>query len=271
MSTSTQWQLAREAAERYEHILVPAILGPAAQTLVDWSSIRAGQAVLDVGCGTGAATRYAADRAGSSGRVVGLDVNAGMIEVAKASSTTTDIAIEWFENSAYELPFADREFDVALCAQTLQFLDNKPRALSEIHRVLKSDGRICVSAWCECALNPYFAALVDAISRHIGPQVAAGLNAAFGLADANAVRALLIDAEFKSVTTAVQQLDLDLPPVREFIPQHVSATPMAAGFQAATEQARESVIREVAGRMAAYETDKGIRVPFRTHLAMGVA
>jgi hypothetical protein len=46
---------------------------------------------------------------------------------------------------------------------------------------------------------------------------------------------------------------------------------MAAGFQAATEQARESVIREVAGRMAAYETDKGIRVPFRTHLAMGVA
>jgi len=40
MAISTEWQLAREAAERYEQILVPAILGPAARALVDWSALK---------------------------------------------------------------------------------------------------------------------------------------------------------------------------------------------------------------------------------------
>ena len=267
MSTSTQWQLAREAAERYERILVPAILGPAARALVEWSKVQPGEVVLDVGCGTGAATRYAAERADFLGRVVGLDVNAGMIEVAKSVSAAQ--RIEWFESSAYELPFNEHEFDAVLCAQTLQFLDNRPRALSEMYRTLKPGGRLALSVWCARALNPYFAALVGAISEHIGVPVAAGLNAAFGLADVDTVCSLLIDAGFKDVKTTVTQLDLDLPPVSEFVPLHVSATPMAAGFQAATEQAREAVVRQVSEQMTTYETDKGIRVPFRTHLVMG--
>lgn len=59
MATSTQWQLARDAAERYERILVPAILGPAARALVEWSDLQEGEAIVDIGCGTGAAARFA--------------------------------------------------------------------------------------------------------------------------------------------------------------------------------------------------------------------
>ena len=79
MAISTEWQLAREAAQRYEQILVPAILGPAARALVDWSALKGDETVLDVGSGTGAAARYAAELVGSSGRVIGSDVDAGMI------------------------------------------------------------------------------------------------------------------------------------------------------------------------------------------------
>lgn len=57
MATSRQWQLAHEAAERYEHILVPAILGPFAQALVKWSALQPDEVVVDIGCGTGAAAR----------------------------------------------------------------------------------------------------------------------------------------------------------------------------------------------------------------------
>jgi ubiquinone/menaquinone biosynthesis C-methylase UbiE len=52
MTASTQWQLAQDVAERYESILVPAILGPFAKALVDHVDIRPGDIVLDVGCGT---------------------------------------------------------------------------------------------------------------------------------------------------------------------------------------------------------------------------
>jgi hypothetical protein len=59
MATSTQWQLIRDAAERYERIAMPAILGPFAQLLVEWANLPLGAFVLDVGCGTAAAARSA--------------------------------------------------------------------------------------------------------------------------------------------------------------------------------------------------------------------
>lgn len=268
MATSTQWQLAQDAAERYERVLVPAILGPAAGALVEWSRSSAGESVLDVGCGTGAAARFAAQRVGASGRVVGVDVNAGMLAVARSLSSAT--AIEWLEHSAYELPFADGEFDVALCAQTLQFLSDRPRALSEMHRVLKCGGRAVVSLWCELEASPYFDALVRAMATHIGPETAAGLGAAFNLTDVGTIHGLLTAAGFEDVHASVSSLVLDLPSPQEFVPRHVGATPMAAGFAAATEGAREAVVQDVAAQLATYATDQGIRVPFRTHLMTGV-
>ncbi|MEZ4650094.1 MAG: class I SAM-dependent methyltransferase [Candidatus Eisenbacteria bacterium] len=270
MQASKEWQLAREAAERYEQILVPAILGPAAEALVDWSKLEPGDAVVDVGCGTGAAARFAAEGDDPPHRIVGVDVNPGMLEVARRSSSDRGTLIEWFENSAHELPFHDGEFDVALCAQTLQFLKDAPRAVAEMHRVLKPGGRIAVSLWCRIGENPYFDALVDAMSNHIGAETAGGLRAAFALCESDTIRALLVEAGFAQLETTVEELTLELPRADDFVPRHVSATPMSVGFSSASEDARQAVVRDVTERMKSYETDDCVRVPFRTHLAMGM-
>jgi ubiquinone/menaquinone biosynthesis C-methylase UbiE len=270
METSKQWQLAHDAAERYERILVPAILGPAARSLVEWSGLRDGERVVDIGCGTGAAARFAAEKVGSSGRVAGVDVNAGMIDVARSVAPPRGAVIEWFENSAYQLPFEEDEFDVALCAQTLQFLEDRPLALAEIHRVLEPGGRVAVSLWCSIERSPYFHVLVQAITKHVGAETAAGLRAAFGLSDAEAIRALLTGAGFRNVKATVQEFDLELPVPEEFVPRHVSATPMSAGFSAAPEEARRAVVHDVSEELLAYRTTQGIRVPFGTHLLMGI-
>lgn len=266
MSTSTQWQLARDAAERYERILVPTILGPAARGLVEWSNLCAGEAVLDVGCGTGAATRFAAEKIGASGRAAGVDVNAGMVDIAKSHPPIEGAAIEWFQDSAYQLPFAEGEFDVALCAQTLQFLEDRPRALAEMYRVLKPGGRVAVSLWRDIRENPYFDVLVQAVTHHISAETAMGLRAAFGLTDLNTILTLLSGAGFITPEATVKQLDLDLPILSQFVPQHVSATPMVAGFNAASHEKRQAVIQEVAEKLVAFETRDGVRIPFRMHL-----
>lgn len=270
MATSTQWQLARDAAERYERILVPAILGPAARALVEWSDLQEGETIVDIGCGTGAAARFATEQVGSSGRVSGVDLNAGMIDVARSLPPVPGAAIEWLENSAYQLPFTDGEFEVALCAQTLQFLEDRPRGLAEIYRILKPGGRVALSLWCDIGESPYFHALVQAVRKNIGAETAAGLAAAFSLSDSETIRALLTGAGFKNVQGIVKQLDLELPKPQDFVPLHVSATPMSTGFQAAPEEARRAVIAEVSEQLAPYETDQGISVPFRTHLVMGI-
>lgn len=268
MTVSTQWQLARDAAERYEQILVPTLLGPAARALVERSDLQAGEAVLDVGCGTGAAARYAAEKVAPAGRVAGVDVNAGMIAVAR--SLDAPLPIEWIEGSADQLPFAQEEFDVVLCAQVLQFLQDRPRALAQMYRVLRPGGRLAISLWGELRANPYFEALVQAITEHLGAQLAAGLSAACALSDLQTASSLLAAAGFRNVQATTAQLDLELPDLRTFVPRHVSATPMAAGFSEAPEQTRDAVVRSVCEQLAAYQSGNAIRVPFRTHLLVGV-
>lgn len=268
MPTSTQWQLAREAAERYEQIVVPAILGPAAQALAELSALQRGETVLDVGCGTGTAARYAAEHVGCSGRVIGVDVNAGMIEVAQSLPVVQGATIEWYEQNAYHLPLPDQSVDVTLCSQTLQFLHDRPAALAEMRRVLKPDGRLAVSLWCDIQENPYFHALVEAMSVHVGRETAVGLQAAFGLSAADEIRVLFVEAGLQGLDMTLKQLDLALPDVQDFVPRHISATPMAAGFNAASIVTQQAVVQEVAEQLAPYATTTGICLPFRTHLAM---
>lgn len=147
MTTSTQWQLARESAEQYQTILTPAILGPFARALVDFAHMQVSEKVVDVGCGTGAAARYAAETVGRAGWVAGVDVNASMIEVAREQPDVPGAPIEWHVAGATDLPLEDQSVDVVLCAQTLQFLPEKQPSLGEMKRVVKSNGRIALSLW----------------------------------------------------------------------------------------------------------------------------
>jgi len=269
MTTSTQWQVARDAAERYERIAVPTILGPFAQALVEWAALPLGACVLDVGCGTGAAARYAAAHAGPSGRVSGVDVNAGMIAVAKTLPPVAGAPIAWLEESAYALSIPDQTVDVALCAQTLQFLTQLPQALAEIHRVLKPGGRIVLSVWCDLPENPYFHATADAVAVHLGAEAAAGLRAGARLANADAIRAQLTAAGFQAIELTLVQRDLPLPALAEFVPRHMSATPLAASYSAAPASTQQAIIRDITARLTAFQTPNGVEVPFRSYVARG--
>ena len=135
-------------------------------------------------------------------------------------------------------------------------------------RVLKPAGRLAVSLWCDIQENPYFHTLVEVISVHVGRETASGLQTAFGLSAADEIRALLVEAGFKGFEMTIKQLDLALPELQDFVPRHISATPMAADFNAASAVTQQVIIQEVAEQLAQYGTSTGIRVPFRTHLAM---
>ena len=94
--------------------------------------------VLDVGCGSGWATRLLAEYA-FAGRVTGIDISDEMVRVARESSQTaanTNYEIA----SAEALPFPDHEFTHAFSMESLYYYRDIPRALREIHRVLKPAG-----------------------------------------------------------------------------------------------------------------------------------
>lgn len=266
MTTSTTWQLTREAAEQYEQILVPVILGPAAIALVDHVAPRRGDVVLDVGCGTGAAARRAAVRVGENGRVTGIDVNPGMIDVAQSLPAPAGAAVQWQVASATDLPLPDDDVDLVLCAQTLQFLQNPPGALREMRRVLRPAGRIAISTWSRIGDSPYFDSLAGAVARHLGSTVAEGLRAAFRLADVNGVKDMLSATGFVDVVADLLRLDLALPALRDFIPRHIVATPMSTAFANVTPAVRDAVVDDVVRDLAGFTKGDGVRVPVHTHV-----
>lgn len=271
MTTSTRWQLTREAAEHYERVLVPVILGPAAVALVDHVAPRHGDIILDAGCGTGAAARYAATHIGASGRVIGIDVNPGMIDVAQSLPAPPGAAIQWQVASANDLPLPDDSVDLVLCAQTLQFIQDPVDALGEMRRVLRLQGRVAISTWSGIGGSPYFDSLAEAISRHVGSTVADGLRAAFRLADVGSVEGMLSAAGFVDVAADLLKLDINLPALRDFIPRHVGATPMSAAFSSAPPAIRNAVVEDIVRELADFAEGDGVRVPVHTHVLVAAA
>ena len=113
-------------SEVFETYMVPAIFVPWTDALLDLTQLQANDRLLDVACGTGIVARTAYQRMGDSGRVVGLDFNAGQLEVARNIET----AIEWREGNATDLPFSDEEFNVITCQQGLQFFPDREAAVN---------------------------------------------------------------------------------------------------------------------------------------------
>ena len=94
--------------------------------------------VLDVGCGSGWATRALAELA-FNGRVTGIDISDEMVRVAGGTSSSF-VNVDFQVASAQRLPFPDREFTHAFSMESIYYYANIPKALSEIHRILKPGG-----------------------------------------------------------------------------------------------------------------------------------
>jgi len=267
---STRWQLARDAAVRYQDVIVPWILGPFAEALVEIVEPRRGEAVLDLGCGTGAATRAAAAVVGSAGRVVGVDLNVGMLEVARgvdqtdgtiAAAEAAATPIEWLEATATAMPLADASFDAVLSAQVLQFVPETEAVGREIRRVLRPGGRVGLSVWRGLAVNPYFAAQVETVIERLGEDAAQGLLAGFVMTDPGQLAMAFTVAGLEDVRVGTIDLVLDLPPLADWAPRHLAATPVAAALASAPGIARE-LGADMAHALGDYVTPDGVRVPF---------
>jgi arsenite methyltransferase len=108
-------------------------------------SLRAGEQVLELGCGGGHLAREAAQFVSATGRVCAIDVSPDQIAAAQARCAD----LGWVECRTADiagLPFADSEFDAVVAVQSLEYLPDLDAGLRQIHRVLRSGGRLIVVA-----------------------------------------------------------------------------------------------------------------------------
>jgi demethylmenaquinone methyltransferase/2-methoxy-6-polyprenyl-1,4-benzoquinol methylase len=115
-------------------------------TGIDALDLKPGELVLELGCGTGNDLLTLASRAGPAGRVFGVDISPGMLDVTRAKLDKNPLSapVELKEGDARALPYPDRSFDVVYSSFTLELFpaDDLPIVLGEVRRVLRHPGRI---------------------------------------------------------------------------------------------------------------------------------
>jgi ubiquinone/menaquinone biosynthesis C-methylase UbiE len=264
MTTNEQWQLTMKAAELYERCPARYILGPWAPLLVETAHVAVSERVLDVACGTGVVTRAAAERAGRRGRVVGIDLNPGMIAVAQSLPAIDGAPIEWLERSALDLGLDDASFDVVLCQQGLQFFPDKRVALGEMRRVLAGKGRLALSVWNNVGI--YNTAVSAALAQFVGSDVAARFNASRKTPAAEELQQLVTEAGFSDVEVSVSRINVHLPQIDRFVLEHLAATPVASAVEAADAETRRKIGANAREQLQRYVEGDGITYPEETHV-----
>ncbi len=140
--------------------------------------------ILDLACGPGTLTRILAPLVEPDGDIVGVDLAAGMIDLARSSSPP---------NASFEvmdiehLEFNDAIFDAAICGHGLQFVPDLDAALREAHRVLRREGVLAASVPIAEGKEAVWALIDSVVDRWLPPPPE--------VADARRTRATVRDPE----------------------------------------------------------------------------
>lgn len=103
-----------------------------------------GVRLLDVGCGFGLETVRLAPDTQPGGHVAGIDVSPDFIAQARRRATAADLDIDYRVGDAQDLPYSDGTFDAVRAERMLMYLKDFPKAVRELHRVLKPGGRLAL-------------------------------------------------------------------------------------------------------------------------------
>ncbi|MFC8490654.1 class I SAM-dependent methyltransferase [Streptomyces sp. NPDC057235] len=171
------------------------------EPLLDAAGITGDGRVLDIGCGAGQTTRFAALRA-PRGSALGLDLSGPMLAEARARAEREGVPHALFEQGdAQEHPFGAGAFDAAISRYGVMFFADPVAAFANIGRALRPGGRLAFVCPAEAALNEWavaMTALHDLLP--VGDFGSPGLPGMFSLADPDRIRRVLAAAGFTGVT-----------------------------------------------------------------------
>lgn len=138
------------------------------ERLVELAGIEPGEAVLDIGCGTGSLALAAKQRVGARGEVYGIDASPEMIARARRKATKAGSTVAFETGVAETLPFPDARFDVVLSTLMLHHLPRPVReqCVREARRVLRQGGRLLAVDFENSAREQ--GGLLDRMHRHGG-------------------------------------------------------------------------------------------------------
>jgi SAM-dependent methyltransferase len=174
---------------------------------------RAGERVLDIGCGAGATTRALAERVGPAGKAIGVDVSAALVAVARARG-----GAEFHACDAGSDPLPGAPFDAAFSRFGVMFFEDPPAAFAHLRAALRPGGRIAFVCWRTFGENPWAYEPLPLVQPHLReplPVTPPGAPGPFAFGDGARLQGILEAAGWTCVTLTPLDTDYLLGPTPE--------------------------------------------------------
>lgn len=206
------WETSSQYWNKYQ-ALIEQMYAPLSRALIEAANIGPGQAVLDVGGGSGEPSLTIAPVVAESGSVTYTDPAAGMVNGARAEAERRNLRnIEFHQCPAEHLPFSDNAFDAAVGRMSAMFFPDVVAGLRETLRVVKPGASISFLVWADKDVNPFFSVVSEILDRFVeaepeGPDA----PTAFRFATPGKLAKLMQEAGATEVTERTVSFAIEAP------------------------------------------------------------
>jgi ubiquinone/menaquinone biosynthesis C-methylase UbiE len=197
-STIPNWDNHSRAQASLQWRKQSAIMGQrVTEAIIAAAQVAQGMQVLDIACGSGEPAISIATQLNGTGGVTGIDLSQSALGVATERARQRQLTNITFQLAdAHQLPFPDDTFDRITSRLGVMFFNDLPRALREMHRVMKPGGRAVLLAWGPMD-QPYFETTIGTVLRTVpGAQLPESSKGMFTFGEPRSLAQKLIDAGF---------------------------------------------------------------------------
>lgn len=234
---------------------------PFGAAMLDIAALQPREQVLDVGCGDGVTSVEAAGLV-ASGAVVGVDISAPMLDLARRRADAARVDnVEFLEADAQTHPFPAGAFDVVISRFGVTFFADPQAAFGNLARSLRPDGRLVFVCWQEPTKIEWAAVAIGVAAAHLGlPDFGPpGAPGPFAMADGTRLSRVVEAAGFHDVTldplTRPHRVGADVDDVTSFITSMNETQALFAGKPQDRVAAAVHGIREA---LAPYAGPQGV-------------
>jgi len=236
------------------------------ERLLDAAAISSGTRVLELACGPGGLGMAAAERVWPDGEVVLSDVAAEMTAIAARRAAERGLAnVTTRELDLERIAEPDASYDAVLCREGLMFALEPERAVAEIRRVLRPEGRFALAVWGPRDRNPWLGIVLDAVGAQLGaPVPPPGIPGPFALGDPAQLREL-VGAEVDEVSVPLHADSFDVWWSRTT----ALAGPLSKMLAVQPPDTLDAIRARAREAARAYETEDGLHFPGVSLMASG--
>jgi SAM-dependent methyltransferase len=187
------------------------LLAPISDLLLQRAAPRAGERVLDVGCGCGFTTIELARRVMPGGRVLGIDISGPMLERARERAPA-GLPVEFIEADVTAYGFEPAAADLLFSRFGVMFFAEPQKSFANMRRGLRRKARLAFACWREPKKNPWLMLPLEEACRHVPrpPPVGPEEPGPFAFADERRVRGILDGAGFAGISLEAVDVSLDI-------------------------------------------------------------